>query len=213
MGASVGPKLSGMQKQVLALYRGFLRAARTKSPEERIRIESMVSAEFRQNSKQVDRKNFLYIEYLLRRASAATCHPDDEAGLLSFKLGITADPSNMLGTWKEGTDCCNWNGITCLVDNRVTAIYLTGQINNGTTLVNTTLSGTISPSLSKLKYLDGIYLLNLRSISGSFPNFVFSLPNFKYIYIENNKLSGQIPVNVGKLTKLEALSVEGNLFS
>ncbi|CAI9754274.1 unnamed protein product [Fraxinus pennsylvanica] len=146
-------------------------------------------------------------------ASAATCHPDDEAGLLAFKSGITADPSNMLATWKKGTDCCKWNGITCLVDNRVTAIYLTGQINNGTNRSNTTLSGTISPSLSKLKYLDGIYLLNLGSISGSFPEFVFSLPNFKFIYIENNKLSGQIPVNVGKLTKLDALSVEGNLFS
>lgn len=67
MGASTGAKLSGMQKQVLGLYRGFLRAARTKSPEERRQIESIVSAEFRCNSKLVDRKNFIYIEYLLRR--------------------------------------------------------------------------------------------------------------------------------------------------
>ncbi|KAK6921431.1 Complex 1 LYR protein domain [Dillenia turbinata] len=63
-----GPKpLSGMQKQVLSLYRGFLRAARSKSPEDRRQIESIVSAEFRRHSKLVDRKNFLYIEYLLRR--------------------------------------------------------------------------------------------------------------------------------------------------
>lgn len=67
MGASTGAKLSGMQKQVLGLYRGFLRAAHTKSPEERRQIESIVSAEFRRNSKLVDRKNFIYIEYLLRR--------------------------------------------------------------------------------------------------------------------------------------------------
>ncbi|KAL2520270.1 Leucine-rich repeat (LRR) family protein [Forsythia ovata] len=146
-------------------------------------------------------------------ASAATCHPDDEAGLLAFKSGITADPSGMLSTWKKGTDCCKWNSITCLVDNRVTAISLSGQTNNGTALVNTTLSGTISSSLSKLKYLDSIYLLNLINISGSFPNFIFYLPNFQYIYIENNKLSGQIPVNIGNLTKLGALSLEGNFFS
>ncbi|GER27601.1 succinate dehydrogenase assembly factor 1 [Striga asiatica] len=69
MGASGNPRLSGMQKQVLALYRGFLRAARTKSPEERTKIELIVSAEFRHNSTQVDRKNFLYIEYLIRRGS------------------------------------------------------------------------------------------------------------------------------------------------
>ncbi|PSS19374.1 Succinate dehydrogenase assembly factor 1A like [Actinidia chinensis var. chinensis] len=67
MGASTGPKLSGMQKQVLSLYRGFLRSARSKSPEERHQIESIVSTEFRRNSKLIDRKNFLYIEYLLRR--------------------------------------------------------------------------------------------------------------------------------------------------
>ncbi|OAY59188.1 hypothetical protein MANES_01G011600v8 [Manihot esculenta] len=67
MGASNGPRLSGMQKQVLSLYRAFLRAARLKSPEDRRQIESMVSAEFRHNSQHVDRKNFLYIEYLLRR--------------------------------------------------------------------------------------------------------------------------------------------------
>ena len=67
MGASTKPRLSGMQLQVLALYRGFLRAARTKSPEERSRIEALVSQEFRRNSSQVDRKNYLYIEYLVRR--------------------------------------------------------------------------------------------------------------------------------------------------
>ncbi|XP_051119442.1 uncharacterized protein LOC127243459 [Andrographis paniculata] len=67
MGASGKRRLSGMQKQVLALYRGFLRAARSKPPEERSKIESFVSSEFRLNSSQVDRKNFLYIEYLLRR--------------------------------------------------------------------------------------------------------------------------------------------------
>lgn len=67
MGASSGPRLSGMQKQVLSLYRGFLRAARSKSPEDRHQIELIVSSEFRKNSKEVDRKNFIYIEYLLRR--------------------------------------------------------------------------------------------------------------------------------------------------
>lgn len=67
MGVSSGPRLSGMQKQVLALYRGFLRAARSKSNEERREIQLIVSSEFRRNSKEIDRKNFQYIEYLIRR--------------------------------------------------------------------------------------------------------------------------------------------------
>ncbi|KAL5722674.1 hypothetical protein ACHQM5_006165 [Ranunculus cassubicifolius] len=62
-------RLTGLQKQVLSLYRSFLRAARTKSPEQRKNIESIVSQQFHQNAIQVDRKNFIYIEYLLRRGS------------------------------------------------------------------------------------------------------------------------------------------------
>ncbi|XP_023525064.1 succinate dehydrogenase assembly factor 1, mitochondrial [Cucurbita pepo subsp. pepo] len=69
MGVSSAPKLSGMQRQVLSLYRAFLRAARSKSAEDRRQIESVVSAEFRRNAKLIDRKNFIYIEYLLRRGN------------------------------------------------------------------------------------------------------------------------------------------------
>ncbi|KAK7406014.1 hypothetical protein VNO78_07628 [Psophocarpus tetragonolobus] len=69
MARSKVERLSGMQKQVLSLYRGFLRAARSKSEEERCKIESIISQEFRRNAKGVDRKNFLYIEYLLRRGN------------------------------------------------------------------------------------------------------------------------------------------------
>ncbi|KAK9928112.1 hypothetical protein M0R45_025266 [Rubus argutus] len=59
MGASSGPRLSGMQRQVLSLYRGFLRAARLKSADDRQKIESLISNEFRCNAKNVDSKNFL----------------------------------------------------------------------------------------------------------------------------------------------------------
>ncbi|OVA14554.1 Complex 1 LYR protein [Macleaya cordata] len=62
-------KLTGLQKQVLGLYRGFLRAARTKGSEERKKIESIVSSEFRRHAKSIERKNFIYIEYLLRRGT------------------------------------------------------------------------------------------------------------------------------------------------
>ncbi|XP_074274816.1 succinate dehydrogenase assembly factor 1, mitochondrial [Silene latifolia] len=67
MGSTSGYKLSGLQKQVLSLYREFLRAARSKSIEDRRQMELIVSQEFHRNATQVDRKNFVYIEYLLRR--------------------------------------------------------------------------------------------------------------------------------------------------
>ncbi|KAM3686034.1 hypothetical protein ACJW31_11G166400 [Castanea mollissima] len=96
MGASSSPKLSGMQKQVLSLYRGFLRAARSKSAEDRHKIESIVSGEFHRNSKQVDRKNFLYIEYLLRRGQKQLdqLKSPDTVGLSSLNVSVseTIDP-------------------------------------------------------------------------------------------------------------------------
>ncbi|XP_022719829.1 succinate dehydrogenase assembly factor 1, mitochondrial [Durio zibethinus] len=88
MSTSKGKKLSGMQKQVLSLYRGFLRAARSKPTEDRRQIESIVSAEFQRNSKQVDRKNFLYIEYLLRRGKKQLdqLKSPDTMGLSAFNV-------------------------------------------------------------------------------------------------------------------------------
>ncbi|XP_050216770.1 DNA damage-repair/toleration protein DRT100-like [Mercurialis annua] len=144
------------------------------------------------------------------KLTSAACHADDEAGLLAFKSGITHDPSGMLSSWKRGTDCCTWAGITCLFDDkRVTALSLSGQ----TDKPNSFLSGTISPSLIKVQNLDGIYFLNLRNITGKFPDLLFGLPKLKYVYIEHSKLSGQIPSNIGKLKQLEVLSLTGNRFT
>ncbi|KAL2335866.1 hypothetical protein Fmac_010312 [Flemingia macrophylla] len=148
---------------------------------------------------------------LHHEANAATCHPEEEAGLLGFKSGIKSDPSGMLKNWIAGTDCCKWAGVECHYNStRVERLYLTGQPDENPKSI---LSGTISPTLSKLKLLDGLYLIDLQNISGPFPTFVFQLPNIQYIYIENNKLSGRIPENIGTLTRLGALSLAGNRFT
>ncbi|KAJ0084831.1 hypothetical protein Patl1_30182 [Pistacia atlantica] len=152
---------------------------------------------------------FLFLSISILQLTSAACHADDEAALLAFKSGITQDPSGLLSSWKSGTDCCTWAGINCLVNNRVTSLSLVGQPDKP----NTFLTGTISSTLVKLKYLDGIYLQNLKNLSGKFPDFLFGFSNLKYIYIEHNKLSGQIPANIGNLTQLEALSLSGNQFT
>ncbi|KAI4331791.1 hypothetical protein L6164_016746 [Bauhinia variegata] len=152
---------------------------------------------------------FLFVSTICcLRAAAATCHVDDESGLLGFKSGITADPSGMLGSWKSSTDCCTWSGVTCN-NNRVTSLSLYGDLDKA----NSFLSGIIAPSLSKLRFLDGLYLQNLRNVSGKFPAFLSNLPNLLFVYIENNRISGQIPESIGNMTRLEALSFAGNRLS
>ncbi|GMN56456.1 hypothetical protein TIFTF001_025563 [Ficus carica] len=146
---------------------------------------------------------------LCMKVTSAACHVDDDSGLLGFKSGITADPSGMLASWKRSTDCCAWAGIICRVDNRVTSLSLYGQPDTP----NSFVTGTISPALSRLTYLDGLYLQNLQNISGPFPDILFGLPNILYVYIDNNKLSGPIPETIGNLTRLGALSLSGNRFT
>ncbi|KAL3845716.1 hypothetical protein ACJIZ3_003119 [Penstemon smallii] len=145
----------------------------------------------------------------LTSLAAARCHVDDETGLLDFKSGIKTDPSRMLSSWIKGTDCCKWFGITCSTSNRVTTLTLVGRPNN----LTQSLSGTISPSLSKLMLMHSIFLQDLKNLEGPFPYFLLNLPNIQYVYIENNKLSGPIPINISKMVHLSSLSLEGNRFS
>ncbi|KAK9138934.1 hypothetical protein Sjap_009528 [Stephania japonica] len=141
--------------------------------------------------------------------SAATCHPDDESGLLAFKAGITEDPLGLLSNWKPGTECCHWNGISCLEDKRVRFISLYGQPDNPKGY----LSGTFSPLLSKVRNLRSINFIDLRNMTGSFPKFVYHLPRLIFLHIENCKLSGPLPTDIGRLSNLNELGLKGNRFS
>ncbi|KAI9082935.1 hypothetical protein K1719_035078 [Acacia pycnantha] len=108
MGAARGQRLSGMQKQVLSLYRGFLRAARSKPEEERCKIESVVSEEFRHNCRQVDPKSFIYIEYLLRRGKKQLDQLRDPGlsyssqKLVDMNDYVTTIPTNMTPVFVVG---------------------------------------------------------------------------------------------------------------
>ena len=57
---------SGLQKQVLSLYRRCLRAALAKPPEVREEAVTFVRNEFRTAAKEVKRHQFRTIEFMLR---------------------------------------------------------------------------------------------------------------------------------------------------
>lgn len=60
------PRLSGLQRDVLALYRRCLRAARLKPTANRPNFEAFARREFARNI-TVDKKDFSAIEFLLRK--------------------------------------------------------------------------------------------------------------------------------------------------
>ncbi|XP_019094724.1 PREDICTED: LOW QUALITY PROTEIN: polygalacturonase inhibitor 1-like [Camelina sativa] len=145
----------------------------------------------------------------LSPTGAAMCHPDDEAGLLAFKSGITRDRLGILSQWKKGTECCSWMGVICITGDRVTSLRISGSSVLGQSVV----SGTISPALAKLQHLEGVYFTYLRNITGSFPQFLFQLPMLKYVDFRGTRLSGPIPANIGALTQLEEFTLEDNQFT
>lgn len=59
-------RLSGLQRQVLGLYRDVLRAARTKDAEARASIQQYARSEI-DSHMNVDRKNHQLIEHLVRK--------------------------------------------------------------------------------------------------------------------------------------------------
>ncbi|KAI5369316.1 Putative complex 1 LYR protein [Septoria linicola] len=61
-------RLSGLQRDVLALYRNCLRAARKKPAQNRGNFESFARREFEKNI-HVDRKDFTSIEFMLRKGT------------------------------------------------------------------------------------------------------------------------------------------------
>ncbi|KAF8116341.1 hypothetical protein N665_0019s0021 [Sinapis alba] len=142
----------------------------------------------------------------LSSTGTATCHSDDESGLLAFKAGITQDPLGILSRWKKGTECCSWMGVICITGDRVTELRISGSGVLGVGF----LSGTISPLLAKLEHLEAVSFTNLLNITGPFPQFLFQLPKLKYVTIKGNRLSGPIPANIGALSQLEELDLEGN---
>ncbi|EOA36096.1 hypothetical protein CARUB_v10010945mg [Capsella rubella] len=154
---------------------------------------------------------FIAIIFLgcLSSTGAATCHPDDEAGLLAFKASITRDPTGFLSSWKKGTSCCAWNGIECGKSERVVVLNIFRTSGH----YKDYLSGTISPSLAKLQHLESIYFIFQRKLTGSFPQFIFKLPHLRAFYLVNTGLSGPLPANIGTLRQLETLNLEGNYFT
>jgi succinate dehydrogenase assembly factor 1 len=62
------PRLSGLQRDVLSLYRRCLRAARKKPPHTRANFVSFARREFEKNIHH-DRKDFSTIEFMLRKGT------------------------------------------------------------------------------------------------------------------------------------------------
>ncbi|KAK7340074.1 hypothetical protein VNO77_20767 [Canavalia gladiata] len=111
----------------------------------------------------------------------ADLHSDKKA-LLDFAAAVHHGPKV---NWNSSTSICtSWVGVTCSPDgSHVLSVRLPGV----------GLRGSIPPKT--LGKLNGLISLSLRSntLSGNLPSDILSLPSLRFIYLQHNNFSGDIP--------------------
>ncbi|KAL9240393.1 hypothetical protein vseg_014618 [Gypsophila vaccaria] len=138
----------------------------------------------------------LSLSFAVFTTGTSTKHPELEP-LLTLKNSL--DPTNKhLTTWADNGDPCggSFEGVGCNEMGRVANISLQGK----------GLMGRLSPAISGLKYLTGLYL-HYNQLSGDIPVEVFWLENLVDVYLNVNNFSGVIPSTFGTMVNLQVLQL------
>ena len=102
--------------------------------------------------------------------------------------------------WNTEEDVCKWFGVACNDEGFVKTISL--DENN--------LSGSLTPKLSSLKYLQ-VLDISENAIGGSLPKELGDLrDSLKMIYAFDNQFTSSIPAEFASLKKLKVLSLDNN---
>ena len=143
-------------------------------------------------------------------SSPLLCSQDQSSALLQFKQlfslseYVHCDISYpKMESWKEGTDCCSWDGVTC--------DSVRGDV-IGLDLSCSWLYGTI-PSNASLFLLPHLQRLNLAlnyfggsQISSGFGRFA----KLRYLNLSDSDFEGQVPLELSHLSQLSSLDLSGN---
>ncbi|KAL4618734.1 hypothetical protein ACB092_06G032400 [Castanea dentata] len=145
-------------------------------------------------------------------SSPLLCPQDQSFALLQFKQLFSpwknaSYDCNIsypkMESWKEGTDCCSWDGVTC--------DSVRGDV-IGLDLSCSWLYGTI-PSNASLFDLPHLQRLNLASndfndsqISSGFGRFA----KLRYLNLSRSQIEGEVPLELSHLSQLSSLDLSRN---
>lgn len=130
------------------------------------------------------------------------CLPGQASALLRLKRSFISTDDSFLAfrSWRPGTDCCHWLGVRCDdTDGHVTSLNLADRGLE---------SGGLDPAvfdLSSLKYLN---LANNYFNLSQLPSRSFErLTKLTHLNLSSTGLFGQVPTDIGSLTKLVSLDL------
>ncbi|KAM3696224.1 hypothetical protein ACJW31_06G022000 [Castanea mollissima] len=148
-------------------------------------------------------------------SSPLLCSQDQSSALLQFKQLFSpseyvSDDCNIsypkMESWKEGTDCCSWDGVTC--------DSVRGDV-IGLDLSCSKLYGTI-PSNASLFDLPHLQRLNLAfndfaisQISSGFGRFA----KLRYLNLSHSWFVGEVPLELSHLSQLSSLDLSRNYWA
>ncbi|XP_074293724.1 uncharacterized protein LOC141620865 [Silene latifolia] len=130
---------------------------------------------------------------------ASISHIEHNA-LLAIKSQLVDSPNGVLRSWNNSVHHCYWDGVTCgRKHKRVIRLDLYSK----------RVSGTISPFIGNLSFLENIDLSN-NSLHGRIPSELGNLANLKTLWLYDNILTGEIHTNLSHCVNLRVLSIGNN---
>jgi len=150
----------------------------------------------------------LALVLLLASASptpTTSCSEHEKSSLLRFLAGLSRD-GGLSASWRDGTDCCAWEGVTCGMDGAVEAISLPSK----------RLQGSVSPSLGGLASLSRLNLSG-NSLSGALPWEIMSSGSIVVLDVSFNSLNGSLqelpPSSSRRRPMMRVINISNNYFT
>ncbi|XP_077225150.1 receptor-like protein 7 isoform X1 [Tasmannia lanceolata] len=136
------------------------------------------------------------------------CNEDESASLLQLKRGfyISTDSGLQVAVswnWKWGTDCCNWEGVTC----DESGVHVIG-LDLSSLSINGTINSTALIGLSNLRILNLSYN-KFNSIP--IPSGLDHLSKLTHLNLSYSGFIGQIPEEISRMKSLISLDLSTDL--
>eukprot|EP00258_Populus_trichocarpa_P031558 XP_024447577.1 probable LRR receptor-like serine/threonine-protein kinase At1g06840 isoform X2 [Populus trichocarpa] len=145
---------------------------------------------------------------LLVAAQNAPTDPVEANALRDIKNSLI-DINNNLSNWRRGDPCTsNWTGVLCFNKTEEDGYQHVRELQ----LLNMNLSGTLSPSLGSLSYMEILDFM-WNNITGSIPPEIGNITPLVLLLLNGNQLTGPLPDELGYLPNLERIQIDQNNIS